>query len=251
MAYSIFDPKTKQTIYLTEMQTYYLNKFVAEQADNIDDKQISKLMNDDSEMQRAIGLTLYKLRAPKETTPTKVIPITPAKVNIESDNVEKPRASWDEYFMDIAKLVSTRTTCFRRAVGAVAVDKNHRVLGTGYNGAPSGLTHCTKANCIRIQQNIPSGERSELCKAIHAEQNLVIHLGEQLAGATVYVTTRPCTTCTKLLIGCGVEEIVWEQNYNDEYATTILTEYQIRSEFDKSPVITQDKFGYYHFKRNP
>ena len=243
MTFTITDPRDNSKIYLTEMQHYHLCEFIAEQGSSISDEQVESLMNDESEVQRAIGITLFNERK-------KMIPIKEESIYTISDNEEKPRASWDEYFMNIAHLVATRTTCFRRAVGAVAVDKNHRVLGTGYNGAPSGLAHCTRANCIRIQQNIPSGERSELCKAIHAEQNLVIHLGEQLAGATVYVTTRPCTTCTKLLIGCGVEEIVWQENYNDEYATTILREYQIRSEFDKIPVVTQDKYGYYHFKRN-
>ena len=243
MTFTITDPRDNSKIYLTEMQHYHLCEFIVEQGPSISDEQVNILMNDESEVQRAIGITIYNERK-------KMIPIKEESIYTINDNEEKSRASWDEYFMDIAHLVATRTTCFRRAVGAVAVDKNHRVLGTGYNGAPSGLTHCTRANCIRIQQNIPSGERSELCKAIHAEQNLVIHLGEQLAGATVYVTTRPCTTCTKLLIGCGVEEIVWQENYNDEYATTILREYQIRSEFDKSPVVTQDKHGYYHFKRN-
>lgn len=238
MNYTALDPKDNSEFILTEDQYNKLNAFVEEQKDNITNKQIAILEADDSPYQRLLGSAVRKAKS-------KIISVDP------EDYKEKPRASWDEYFMDIAKLVATRTTCFRRAVGAVAVDKHHRVLGTGYNGAPSGLSHCTRATCIRIQKNIPSGQRSELCKAIHAEQNLVIHLGEQLDGATVYVTTRPCTTCTKLLIGCGVEEIVWEQNYDDEYATTILAEYQIRSEFDKTPVVTKDKYGYYHFKRNP
>ena len=141
------------------------------------------------------------------------------------------RIPWVVYFMRIAEEVASRSTCIRRHVGAVAVDVNHRILGTGYNGAPMGMSHCTR--------KIPSGQQLELCKAIHAEQNLVVYLGESLAGATVYCTTRPCTTCTKLLIGCGVKEIVWKQDYNDPYADQLLQEYM-------GTPTTQDEYGYYH-----
>ncbi len=135
------------------------------------------------------------------------------------------RVSWEKYFMDIAEMVATRSTCVRRKVGAVAVDEQHRIVGTGYNGAPVGFTHCTKETCIRCIKHIPSGQMTDICRAIHAEQNLVIHLGEKLRDCTVFCTTKPCTTCTKLLIGCGVKEIVWKGNYNDDFATALLQEY--------------------------
>lgn len=149
------------------------------------------------------------------------------------------RIPWVVYFMRIAEEVATRSTCIRRRVGAVAVDPNHRILGTGYNGAPMGMSHCTKDTCIRTIKKIPSGQQLELCKAIHAEQNLVVYLGESLANATVYCTTRPCTTCTKLLIGCGVKEIVWKQDYNDPYADQLLQEYM-------GQAATVDEYGYHH-----
>ena len=154
------------------------------------------------------------------------------------------RISWTAYFMRIAEEVATRSTCLRRQVGAVAVGTNHRILGTGYNGAPSGMIHCTKESCVRIVNKIPSGQKLEMCKAIHAEQNLVLQLGEQLEDATIYCTTRPCTTCTKLLIGCRVREIVWKNDYNDPYANELLQEYMNNS-------IWQDPYGYYHAQKIP
>lgn len=135
------------------------------------------------------------------------------------------RISWDQYFMNLANQVATRSTCVRRKVGAVAVDDRNMIIGTGYNGSPSGFTHCTKETCIRCIKKIPSGQMTDLCRAIHAEQNLVVHLGEKLKGSTVYCTTKPCTTCTKLLIGCGVKHIVWRGDYDDDFASSILKEY--------------------------
>lgn len=250
------DPKTKETVFVTQHEYDAIVKF----SDNhleLSPKQVNNLINADNLMQRLMGERIRLAQKARQDA----INIT-HQPRIEADEwTEKEykpteesishRASWDEYFMSIAEQVATRTTCIRRAVGAVAVDKRHHVLGTGYNGAPSGLSHCTKETCIRIQRNIPSGQQSELCKAIHAEQNLIIDAAGKLNGATVYCTTRPCTTCTKLLIGCGVDEIIWKYDYPDEYATTLLAEYQIRSPFDKTPVITKDKYNFYHFKRNP
>lgn len=135
------------------------------------------------------------------------------------------RQSWDEYFLDIAEHVASRSTCIRRKVGAVAVDTNHRILGTGYNGAPSGMAHCTKETCIRTIKNIPSGTQLDLCKAIHAEANIVLQLGEKLRGATLYCTTQPCTSCLKLLMGVGIKAIVWKQPYHDDYSSSLIQEY--------------------------
>lgn len=157
---------------------------------------------------------------------------------LQENNPADERHSWHVYFMEIAELAASRSTCLRRKVGAVATDSRHRIIGTGYNGAPSGMVHCTKHTCVRIKNKIPSGQQLELCKAIHAEQNLVVHLGERLKGATIYCTTRPCTTCTKLLIGCGVTHIVWLNNYDDEYATSLIKELGWN--------IAQDENGFYH-----
>lgn len=138
---------------------------------------------------------------------------------------EAVRVDWDTYFMELAEQIKTRSTCLRRQVGAVAVNQRHRVLGTGYNGAPSGLAHCTKDTCVRIQRKIPSGQSPELCKAIHAEENIVLQLGDRLREATLYCTAQPCVMCTKSLIGAGIYRIVWKGEYPDSYARTLMEEY--------------------------
>ena len=140
-------------------------------------------------------------------------------------NHEDDRLEWDDYFMQLAEFVKERSTCFRRKVGAVAVDRRHRVIGTGYNGAPAGMSHCTRKSCIREKLKIPSGQRSELCKAIHAEENIVLQLGEKLEGATLYCTIQPCIMCTKSLIGAGIHRIVWKGDYPDDYARELMLEY--------------------------
>ena len=137
------------------------------------------------------------------------------------------RKSWDAYFMELAKQVASRSTCTRRRVGAVATNKHHRILGTGYNGAPSGLKHCTKESCIRELLMIPSGTQLDLCKAIHAEANIVLQLGERLTDATLYCTTQPCTSCLKLLMGAGIHRLVWEEFYPDKYSHALMFEYGI------------------------
>ena len=137
------------------------------------------------------------------------------------------REPWDLYFMNMAKQVAGRSTCTRRKVGAVATNGAHRVLGTGYNGAPSGLEHCTKETCIRELLMVPSGTQLDLCKAIHAEANIVLQLGERLADATLYCTTQPCTSCLKLLMGARISHLVWEEFYPDKYSHTLMFEYGI------------------------
>ena len=146
------------------------------------------------------------------------------------DSIENPtgfsRPSWDEYFMAITEQVATRSTCLRRHVGAILVrDKN--ILATGYNGAPSGLRHCGEVGCLRAQRNIPSGEHSELCRGVHAEQNAVVQAarhGVSLAGATLYSTTQPCVTCAKILLNAGVERIVYRNHYPDPLSEEMLAE---------------------------
>lgn len=130
------------------------------------------------------------------------------------------RPSWDTYFLEIAALVATRSTCLRRRVGAILV-KDKRVLATGYNGAPSGLPHCAEAGCLRERLRIPAGERHEMCRGSHAEQNVLAQAaryGTAVDGATLYCTNEPCAICTKLLINAGIKEIVFGAPYPDELA---------------------------------
>jgi dCMP deaminase len=139
------------------------------------------------------------------------------------------RLSWPEYYMQIATLVAERSTCLRRKVGAIAV-KDKRILATGYNGAPAGLAHCLEIGCLREKLQIPSGERHELCRGLHAEQNVIIQCavhGVSLQGATIYCTTQPCLICTKMLINCGIKEIYFAEGYPDNLAQEMLKEAQI------------------------
>lgn len=143
---------------------------------------------------------------------------------------EAKRPSWDEYFLEVACLVAKRSTCLRRQVGAVAV-RDKMILATGYNGAPSGLAHCSEIGCIRQKLKIPSGQRQELCRALHAEQNVIIQAvihRVDLKGATLYVTNQPCVTCSKMLISVGVKDIVISQGYPDELARKMLKEAGIK-----------------------
>ncbi|NPV54589.1 MAG: cytidine deaminase [Firmicutes bacterium] len=136
------------------------------------------------------------------------------------------RPSWDEYFMEIAQLVSKRSTCLRRQVGAIAV-RERRILATGYNGAPSGLRHCSEVGCLRSERDIPSGERQELCRGLHAEQNVIIQAalhGVSIWGSTLYCTHQPCSLCAKMLVNAGITEIVFSGDYPDELARSILSE---------------------------
>ncbi len=136
------------------------------------------------------------------------------------------RPTWDEYFLQLARQAATRSTCLRRQVGAVLV-RDRRVLATGYNGAPRGVSHCLDIGCLREQLAIPSGERHELCRAIHAEQNAVIQAavhGVAIEGATLYATLQPCVLCAKMLINCGVREIHYVEGYPDELSRSMFEE---------------------------
>ena len=137
------------------------------------------------------------------------------------------RPSWDEYFMDMAVLTAKRSTCLRRQVGAVIVKDKH-IIATGYNGAPRVVPHCDeKGGCLRQQLNVPSGERHELCRALHAEQNAIIQaatLGQSIEGGTIYVTNQPCVICAKMIINAGISRIVVKEGYPDELAVEILRE---------------------------
>ncbi len=136
------------------------------------------------------------------------------------------RPSWDHYFMDIASLVARRTTCLRRAVGA-AIVKDKRILTTGYNGAPGGIRHCAEVGCIREQLKVPSGQRHELCRGIHAEQNAIIQAayhGVSIKDATVYCNTQPCSICAKMIINAGIRKIIYQSGYADDMASQMLGE---------------------------
>ena len=139
------------------------------------------------------------------------------------------RPSNDQYFMEMAHLVSKRSTCLRRKVGAVIViDK--RVLTTGYNGAPKGLPHCEETGCLREQLQVPSGERHELCRGVHAEQNAIIQaavFGVSVKGATIYITNYPCSVCVKMLLNAGISEIVYDEEYKDDLAIELLSQSDI------------------------
>jgi dCMP deaminase len=141
------------------------------------------------------------------------------------------RPTWDEYFMNIAADVATRSTCIRRQVGAVIV-KDKRILTTGYNGAPKGVPHCTKETCIRNKLNIPSGERHELCRGLHAEQNAIIQAADHgvcIADAVVYVTNQPCIICAKMLINCDIRTFIYRNPYNDPLAREMMEEAQVQT----------------------
>jgi dCMP deaminase len=137
---------------------------------------------------------------------------------MESDLLDRP--SWNDYFMGIADLVAGRATCIRRKVGAVLV-KDRRILCSGYNGAPAGLPHCGETGCLRRQLNVPSGVKHELCRGVHAEQNVIIQAayhGVAVAGATLYCTNQPCSICAKMLINAGINEIYFRDGYDDPLA---------------------------------
>ena len=143
--------------------------------------------------------------------------------------MSKIRPDCGPYFMEIARIVSMRSTCLRRNVGAVIV-KDKRILASGYNGAPSGLKHCAEVSCLREKMNIASGERHELCRGLHAEQNAIIQAayhGVSINGAELYCTHLPCSICIKMLINAGIREIFYEEGYPDELSLDLIGESKI------------------------
>jgi dCMP deaminase len=134
------------------------------------------------------------------------------------------RPSWDEYFMAIAEEVGRRSTCLRRRVGAILV-VDRRILATGYNGAPSNVPHCEEVGCLREKMKVPSGERHELCRGLHAEQNAMIQAarhGVRIDGATLYTTLHPCSMCAKMAINAGVRRVVCHEDYPDDLGKQVL-----------------------------
>jgi len=146
---------------------------------------------------------------------------------VKKSKLKRPK--WDNYFLGIAKLVSERSTCLRRKVGAILV-KDNRILATGYNGAPSGITHCAQTGCLREKLKIPSGQRHELCRGLHAEQNAIMQAalhGVTVKGSKLYSTIQPCIICAKMLINAGIKEIVITRGYPDKMAAQFLKEAKI------------------------
>ena len=140
------------------------------------------------------------------------------------------RPSYDEYFMEMAHVVSKRSTCIRRKVGAILVMDKH-ILSTGYNGAPKGFRHCSEVGCLREKMKVPPGQRHELCRGLHAEQNAIIQaavFGVSIKGSMLYCTNTPCVVCVKMLINAGVKEIIFSGDYPDELAKTMLDESKIK-----------------------
>jgi dCMP deaminase len=142
---------------------------------------------------------------------------------------KQKRPNWDTYFMKVAYLVSERSTCLRRKVGAVLV-KDRQILATGYNGAPSGITHCEVTGCLRETLKIPSGERHEICRGLHAEQNVLLQAarhGVSVQGSSLYITNAPCSICSKMIVNAGIREVVFSRMYPDAMAVGFLNEAQI------------------------
>jgi len=147
------------------------------------------------------------------------------------------RPDGDEYFLKIASVVAERSTCLRHHVGAVAVKDKH-ILSTGYNGAASGLKDCLELGCLRNDMDVPSGTRHEICRAIHAEQNVIIQAalhGVSLEGATIYVTHSPCILCAKMLTNARIKRFVTFGKYADEAFRELFQEAGIEFEFHKKP----------------
>lgn len=147
------------------------------------------------------------------------------------------RPDIDEYFLKIAAVVAERSTCRRHHVGAVAVKDKH-ILATGYNGAPSGFKDCLELGCLRDELGIPSGERHEICRAIHAEQNVIIQAalhGVSLEGSTIYATHTPCVLCAKMLTNAKIKRYVSFGKYNDDAFIQLFREAGIELEIKNKP----------------
>jgi len=143
---------------------------------------------------------------------------------------KKSRPAWEEYFMDITDLVARRSTCLRRSVGAVIV-KDKRLLATGYNGAPSGIAHCCETGCLREKLNVPSGQRHELCRGIHAEQNAIIQAayhGVSIKDSSLFCTNLPCSICAKMIINAGIRTVWYKSGYADPMSLEMFREANVQ-----------------------
>jgi len=154
--------------------------------------------------------------------------------------IKSGRPSWDEYFMSIASLAASRSTCLRRQVGAVLVQDRH-IIATGYNGAPKGLPHCLEVGCLRAELKIPSGQRHEMCIGVHAEQNLLIQaalFGSSPEGATLYCTHQPCILCAKMIVNARIIRVVFKGDYPDALSRRILTQAGVSLEQFPAPTLS-------------
>ena len=144
-------------------------------------------------------------------------------------NKKIKRLTNEQYFIQIANIVSKRSTCLRRRVGAIIV-KDNRILTTGFNGAPKNFIHCLDIGCIRDKENIKSGTMQETCRGVHAEQNAIIQgslYGVCISGSTLYCTHHPCISCSKMLINANIIKVVYINSYPDEEANKYLKEANI------------------------
>lgn len=134
------------------------------------------------------------------------------------------RISWDIYFMNIALDIAKRSTCIRpgRQIGTVIVDENHRIISTGYNGNPRGMPHCEEIGCIREKLGIPSGEKAEICTAVHSEQNALLQAGPRAEGCTMYTIYNPCNTCAKMIVNAGIKRVVYMKDYPETMGLELL-----------------------------
>ena len=137
------------------------------------------------------------------------------------------RVDWDTYFIRISEDISKRSTCHRRAIGSVIVNDDHEIVSTGYNGNPRGQKHCSEIGCIRDELNIPSGEKSEVCTAVHAEQNALLQAGKGSRGSTLYTTVMPCNTCAKMIINAGIKRVVYLDGYPEKMGLDLLKQAKI------------------------
>lgn len=145
---------------------------------------------------------------------------------VEKQQELRQRPSWDQYFLQLADLVASRSTCLRRQVGAVLV-RQERIIATGYNGAPRGLGHCLELGCLREEMKIPSGHRYELCRGVHAEQNAIINAafyGISTQDSVIYCTNQPCLICARMIINAGITKVVHRGNFNDPLAVQFFQE---------------------------
>jgi len=145
---------------------------------------------------------------------------------VERPEPSRKRPTWEAYFLQIAHLASQRSTCLRRQVGAVIV-KDRMILSTGYNGVPRGIVHCAQAGCLRDKMKIPSGERHELCRGLHAEQNAIVQAaihGVSVRWGDIYCTNFPCVICAKMIINADIRRIYYTEGYSDSLSGEMLGE---------------------------
>ena len=169
------------------------------------------------------GTKLQPPGSPNLTT-TKIIDFKDMKKNPKTT-----RPSWNDYFMDMAHLIASRSTCLRRKVGAIIV-KDNRILTTGYNGSPTKVPHCDKEGCLREKLNVPSGEKHELCRGVHAEQNAIIqaaYYGVSIQGSFLYCTNQSCSICAKMIVNAGITKVYFNSEYKDPLAIEIFNQANI------------------------